>query len=282
MKPNRIVIAADYEGMSREAAALIDAAVRTAPALVLALPTGETPIGTYRALVALHRETGTDWSRVTTFNLDEYCDTGPDDPQSYAAYMGQHLFGGVNLGPARTHLPDGTARDAAAEALRYEQAIDAAGGLDLAVLGVGVNGHIGFNEPAAALTAESHVAELADETWRRNFPGLAGDAPAAALTAECHVAHLADETWRRNFPRLAGDPEAVASGRYRRAFTMGIGTILRARSILLLGTGAAKREVLLRAFTGPVTTHTPASLLRLHGDVTLVLDEAAAAPSLRR
>ena len=252
MKPNRIVIAADYEGMSREAAALIDAAVRTAPALVLALPTGETPIGTYRALVALHRETGTDWSRVTTFNLDEYCDTGPDDPQSYAAYMGQHLFGGVNLRPARTHLPDGTARDAAAEAARYEQAIDAAGGLDLAVLGVGVNGHIGFNEPAAALTAESHVAALADETWRRNFPGLAGDAVAAA------------------------------SGRYRRAFTMGIGTILRARRIVLLGAGGSKREVLERAFRGPVTTQVPASLLRLHGDVTLVLDEAAAAPGLRR
>jgi glucosamine-6-phosphate deaminase len=252
MKPYRIVVAADYEGMSRAAAALIDAAVRQSPSLVLALPTGETPIGAYHALVALHRETGTDWSRATTFNLDEYCDTGPDDPQSYAAYMREHLFEGVNLQPGRTHLPDGRAPDAAAEASRYERAIAAAGGIDLAVLGVGVNGHIGFNEPAAA------------------------------LTAECHVAQLADETWRRNFPRLADDPVAAAAGRYRRAFTMGIGTILRARRILLLGAGAAKREVLERAFTGPVTTHTPASLLRLHGNVTLVLDEAAAGPRLRR
>jgi glucosamine-6-phosphate deaminase len=252
MKPHRIVIAADYEGMSRAAARLIDAAVRAAPALVLALPTGETPIGTYRALVALHRETGTDWSGVTTFNLDEYCDTAPDDPQSYAAYMGEHFFGEVNLQPARTHLPDGTAADAAAEAARYEHAVDAAGGIDLAVLGVGVNGHIGFNEPAAALTVETHVADLADETWRRNFPHLEADAAAAA------------------------------SGRYRRAYTMGIGTILRARRILLLAAGAAKREVLERAFGGPVTTEVPASLLRLHGDVTLVLDEAAAPPGLRR
>jgi glucosamine-6-phosphate deaminase len=116
---------------------------------------------------------------------------------------------------------------------------------------VGVNGHIGFNEPAAALTAETHVADLADETWQRNFP------------------------------QLAGGP-AAASGRYRRAYTMGIGTILRARRVLLLGAGEAKREVLEQAFGGPITTQVPASLLRLHADVTLVLDEAAAGPALRR
>jgi glucosamine-6-phosphate deaminase len=248
MRQPHVVVAGDYQGMSRAAAGLIDAAVRAKPDVVLALPTGATPVATYAALAALHRDTGTDWSRVTTFNLDEYCDVGPDDPESYAAYMRRHLFSAVNLDPRRCHLPDGLAPDAAAEAERYERAVDGAGGIDLAVLGVGVNGHLGFNEPGESLTAATHVAELAEETWRRNFPHLTAAS--------------------------AGDP--ALRRRYRQAYTMGIGTILQARRILLLASGGEKRQALERAIDGRVTPRNPASFLGLHGDVTLVLDEAAA------
>jgi glucosamine-6-phosphate deaminase len=243
-----LLIAADtYEDLSRRAAGLIDAAIRATPAIVLALPTGGTPIGTYATLIALHRQTGTDWSQVRTFNLDEYCDVGPDDPESYAAFMQRHLFGAVNLTPERRQLPDGLAANPEAEAARYERAIDAAGGIDLAILGVGVNGHIGFNEPGDALIAETHVAALSEATWQRNFPDLARQAAT----------------------------NAGASHAYRRAFTMGIGTILQARRILLLASGAEKRLILEDALTGPVTTRNPASFLQLHHDVTLIVDRAA-------
>jgi glucosamine-6-phosphate deaminase len=160
--------------------------------------------------------------------------------------MREHLFGKVNLSPQRSHLPNGMAPDPAAEAARYEAAIDAAGGIDLAVLGVGANGHVGFNEPAEALIGPTHVAELAVETWRRNFPDLARE----------------------------GDP--TGGGPFRRALTVGIGTILRARRILLLASGEEKRDVLSRGFSGPITTRLPVSLLQVHPDVTLVLDRAAA------
>ncbi len=248
MKGPRRIVAADYDAMSRQAAGLIDATIRESPRLVLALPTGATPVATYAELVALHHRTGTDWSGVTTFNLDEYCGVGPEHPQSYAAYMRRHLFGGVNLAPERCHLPDGLAPDPAEEAKRYEGAVEAAGGIDLAVLGVGVNGHLGFNEPGDTLIAATHVAELSEETWRRNFPQLARSA--------------------------ATDP--ARRGELRRAYTMGMGTILRARGILLLANGTEKRLALERAFGGKVTTRHPASALQLHRDVTLVLDRAAA------
>ncbi len=249
MRRPRTLIEPDYEAMSRRAAALIDQAVRERPTLVLALPTGATPVGMYAALVDRHRRTGTDWSQVTTFNLDEYAGVGPDDPESYAAYMRRHLFQHVNLNPGRCHLPNGLAADPVAEAARYEAAIDAAGGIDLAVLGIGTNGHLGFNEPGSALTAATHLAELSESTWRRNFPHLAA--------------------------REAVEPGARA--RYRHAYTMGIGTILQARRILLLASGAGKRAILREAIEGPVTTANPASLLQLHPDVTLVLDREAGA-----
>lgn len=234
--------------MSRRAAALIDAAIRRQPTLVLALPTGATPIGTYAELVRLHRANRTDWSGVTTFNLDEYEGIAPDHPESYAAFMQTHLFGYVNLRPERRHLPDGRARDAGAEAARYEAAIDAAGGIDLAVLGVGTNGHLGFNEPAAGLTAGTHLAELSEGTWRRNFPDLARDWDEARW-------HLRP---------------------FQRAYTMGIGTILQARRVLLVASGEAKRPTLEAAVHGPITPMNPASLLQLHREVTLVLDRPAA------
>jgi glucosamine-6-phosphate deaminase len=248
VKYSHLLVEADYDAMSRAAAALIDAAIRRRPESVLALPTGATPIGTYAELVRLHQETGTDWSQVTTFNLDEYAGIAPEHPQSYAAFMRTHLFGRVNLRPERTHLPDGLAADPAAEVLRYEAAVDAAGGIDLAVLGIGTNGHLGFNEPGPVLTAATHLAELSEGTWRRNFPELARS--------------LDEQSWHLR--------------PFQHAYTMGMGTILQARRIVLLASGVAKRAVLHAAVRGPVSTNNPASLLQLHPDVTLVLDRAAA------
>lgn len=249
MKRPSVVVEGDYQALSIRAAALIDAAVRARPEIVMALPTGTTPVATYSHLIRMHQETGTDWSRVTTFNLDEYVGLGADHPESYARFMELHLFHGINLAVERRHLPDGPVADPAAEAQRYESLIDTAGGIDLAVLGVGTNGHLGFNEPGDTLTAATHVTTLADETWQRNFG---------------HLPSLV---------RSSGDP---ASRPFNRAYTMGIGTILQARRIILLATGAHKRGVLQAALNGPLTTRNPASLLQLHADVTLLVDQAAA------
>lgn len=246
-QPERVVVA-ESGAMAREAAALVDRAIRTQPDLVLALPTGNTPVGMYTELVRLHRETGTDWGGVTVFNLDEYLGVAPDHPESYAAYMQQHLYRHVNVPPSRQHIPNGLADDPDREVARYEAAIEAAGGVDLAVLGIGTNGHIGFNEPAQELIAPTHVATLTEETWQRNFPHLV-------------EAHRADQLSARPF---------------RQAYTMGVGSILQARHIILLASGSDKRAAIARAFQGPVTTQVPASLLQLHPRVTLVLDEAAA------
>jgi glucosamine-6-phosphate deaminase len=249
VKPPRLLIEPTYEAMSARAAALIDEAVRAEPELVLALPTGVTPIGTYAALAALHRRQQTDWSQVTVFNLDEYVGVGPDHPHSYAAFMDRHLFQHLNVPRERRHIANGLATDPEAECARYEAEIDRAGGVGLAVLGIGTNGHLGFNEPADALVATTHVATLTDDTWRRNFPEMS------------------------NGP-MADRPPGERP--FDRSYTMGIGTILRARRVLLLASGGAKRHVVIEALGGPITTRNPASLLQLHRDVTLVLDRAAA------
>ncbi len=246
MRHPTIIVTPDYAAMSRRAAAIIDAAVREHPRVVLALPTGNTPVETYARLVELQRAGGTDWSQVTTFNLDEYVGVAPDHPESYAAFMQRHFFGQLNPPPANRHVPNGLAPHPDEEAQRYEAAINAAGGIDLAVLGVGTNGHLGFNEPGESLVGPTHVAEITEETWRRNFPDLAEN----------------------------GSPEARAQ--FRRAYTMGIATILQARRILLLANGEEKREILRQALAGPITPRNPASFLQLHRDVTLLLDQAAA------
>ncbi|HXI17864.1 MAG TPA: glucosamine-6-phosphate deaminase [Chloroflexota bacterium] len=248
MRPAHSYVLRDPAAAGERAAELADAAIRIQPEIVLALPTGSTPLPMYAALVRLHRENGTDWSQVTTFNLDEYVGIGSDHPESYALYMETSLFHGVNLSLERRHLPDGMAPDPHHEAARYEAAIDRAHGIDLAVVGVGVNGHLGFNEPATALSGVTHVADLAPETWLRNFPNMADGAPG-----------------------VGGAPLP-----FRTALTMGIGTILRARRIMLLATGETKSEIVRQALTGPITTQNPASLLQLHHDVTVILDSAAA------
>jgi glucosamine-6-phosphate deaminase len=212
------------------------------PATVLGLPTGRTPIPLYRELVRLHRAGRVDFGRATTFNLDEFLGIAATDPHSYRAFMQRHLFACVNLAPRRIHFLDGATRDAAAECRRYERAIDRAGGIDLQILGLGANGHIGFNEPAPALVAWTHATRLTPATRRAN----------AALFEN----------------RVQAVP--------RDALSMGMATILHARRIVLLATGAAKARCVARMIEGPVTPRLPASFLQLHRKAEIWLDRAAA------
>ena len=239
----RVVIHRSAEAASLGLAEFLARTLRQQPALVLGLPAGRTPIPLYHALVRLHRRGRADFSRATTFNLDEFDGLGPRDPHSYHAFMRQHFFAEVNLAPRRIEFLNGRARSWRREAARYERRLAAMGGLDLVVLGIGGNGHIGFNEPAAALAANTHVATLRPATRRAN-------------------------AWR-----FGGEVRRVP----RRALSMGIGTILSARGVVLLATGRAKAAIVRRALTGPVTTRVPASLLQLHPNVVAVLDKEAAA-----
>jgi glucosamine-6-phosphate deaminase len=230
------------------AADLIVDVLRALEAPVIGLPTGQTAVPLYKALVARHRAGQADFAHVTTFNSDEFADLAPDHPASYHTFMRAHLFAHVNLAPARTHLLRGDARDWRAEVARFERRLADAGGLDLAVLGIGMNGHVAFNEPAPALVARTHRVRLATASRRAHAGGFANrwqDVPTHALS-------------------------------------MGIGTILSARRLVLLAMGPHKARIIGRALTGPVTTHVPASLLQVHPDVIAVLDRAAAARLPRR
>jgi glucosamine-6-phosphate deaminase len=215
--------------------------LRADPRLVLGLPTGRTPIPVYRELVALARAGVADFSRATTFNLDEFAGLPASHPSSYHAFMRRHLFDAVNLSPRRTHVLDGAAADAAAECARYERAIARAGGIDLLLLGLGGNGHIGFNEPAAALHAWTHRTRLTPATRRANaalFGGRASRVP-------------------------------------RQALSMGMATILQARRIVLMATGRGKARAVQRMIEGPITTRVPASFLQLHPNAEVWLDRDA-------
>ncbi|MCL6522430.1 MAG: glucosamine-6-phosphate deaminase [Firmicutes bacterium] len=243
----RLEILPDEEAMSRRAAEIIACAIREKPQLVLGLATGGTPLGTYRELVRLYREGRVDFARVTTFNLDEYVGLPPGDPRSYHAYMQEHLFRHVNLRPEATHLPDGWAEDLEAECRRYEALIEAAGGIDLQLLGIGRDGHIGFNEPGAR--------------WEQGT----------------RVVRLKPETRQDNARYFGGVVEAVPE----RAISMGVRTIMHARRLLLLAAGRHKAEIVRRAVEGPVSRHVPASILQLHPDALVLLDESAASQLTR-
>ena len=217
--------------------------LRRHPALVIGMPTGDTPVPMYRALVRAHRAGRADFSRATTFNLDEFAGLGRGDAGSYRSYMEAHLFDHVNLRARSACVPDGRSADWRREVARYEQRIARAGGLDVIVLGLGRNGHIGFNEPADSLQARTHRVALQPATRRAN-------------------ARLFGGQW-----------QAVPT----HGVSMGVGTILGARQVILLVTGAAKARMVARALTGPITTRVPASLLQAHPDVIVILDRAAAA-----
>jgi glucosamine-6-phosphate deaminase len=238
----RIRIFADPGALARALALGIGRALAVDPALVLGLPTGRTPIPLYRELVRLYRAGCVDFSRAATFNLDEFVGLDRRDPHSYRAFMRRHLFDHVNLAPRRIQFLNGVARDVARECRRYERAIDRAGGIGLQILGLGLNGHIGFNEPARALVAATHCTRLKPATRRANaafFDNRAGAVPHHALS-------------------------------------MGMATILHARRIVLLATGAGKARCVARMIDGPVTPRLPGSFLQLHRHAEIWLDRAAA------
>jgi glucosamine-6-phosphate deaminase len=238
----RVLVFPDARTVARELATHIGEALRRKPDLVLGLPTGRTPLLLYEELVALHRAGKADFGRATTFNLDEFLGVSADHPGSYRTFMRRYLFDHVNADPSRTNLLDGAAVDPAEECERYEREIDRAGGIDLQILGIGTNGHIGFNEPASELEARTHRVTLKPETRRSN----------AAL--------------------FGGDPSKVPA----EALSMGMGTILQARKAVLIATGRTKAHCVERLVKGPITTQLPASFLQLHRDASIFVDLDAA------
>ena len=238
----RVYRAKDYKDMSRKAANIISAQIILKPNSVLGLATGSTPIGTYSQLVEWYKKGDLDFSEVTSVNLDEYKGLPGTNEQSYYYFMHQHLFDRVNIDPERTNVPNGMESDAEKECGRYEELIRSLGGVDLQLLGLGHNGHIGFNEPGEAFEKETHCVNLTESTIEANkrFFTSADDVP-------------------------------------KQAYTMGIKTIMQAKKILIVVNGENKADIVERAFFGPVTPEVPASILQLHNDVTLVGDEAALA-----
>lgn len=237
----KIIRAKDYQDMSRKAANIISAQVIMKPDCVLGLATGGTPVGTYAQLVDWYNKGDLDFSEVTTVNLDEYRGLPKEHPQSYWYFMNENLFSKVNIDPAKTNLPDGTNLDTAAECARYNGIIHKLGGINLQLLGIGPNGHIGFNEPGEAFELETHCVNLTAETIEAN---------------------------KRFFD---GNVDLVP----KQAYTMGIKTIMQARKVLMVANGAGKAEIIKKAFFGPVTPEVPASILQMHPDFTLVGDEEA-------
>ena len=237
----KIIRAKDYQDMSRKAANIISAQVIMKPDCVLGLATGGTPVGTYAQLVAWYNKGDLDFSEVTTVNLDEYRGLPKEHPQSYWYFMNENLFSKVNIDPAKTNLPDGSNLDTAAECARYNGIIHKLGGIDLQLLGIGPNGHIGFNEPGEAFELETHCIDLAPTTIEAN---------------------------KRFFD---GNENLVP----KQAYTMGIKTIMQARKVLVVANGKAKAQAVKDAVTGPVTPACPGSILQLHPDCILVADEEA-------
>ena len=236
----KIYRAENYDAMSRRAANILSAQVILKPDSVLGLATGSTPVGMYRQLVNWCEKGDIDFSQVHTVNLDEYLGLAPDHDQSYRYFMQQNLFDHINVRPENTNVPNGLASDPEAECRRYNEVIAGLGGIDLQVLGMGHNGHIGFNEPGEAFELETHVVDLTENTIQANA-------------------------------RFFASKDEVP----RRAITMGIKAIMQARHILVVVSGEDKAEIVRRAFAGPVTPLVPASILQMHPHLSLVGDEAA-------
>lgn len=235
-----VIIKDSYDDVSKLSAELIADVIRRKPRAILGLATGSTPLGTYKELIRLHKEEGLDFSRVTTFNLDEYVGLEHDHPQSYHYFMWENLFKHININPKSVNIPDGTAKDIPAFCRWYEEQIVKAGGLDVQLLGIGSNGHIAFNEPGSSLGSRTRVKTLDERTRQDNA---------------------------RFFKSMNEVPKY--------AITMGIGTIMDARQLILLATGAGKTEAIAKTCEGPITAIVPATIVQLHPKASIIVDKAA-------
>ncbi|GFP77904.1 glucosamine-6-phosphate deaminase [Clostridium fungisolvens] len=237
----KIIIAKNYDEMSEIAAREIADFINNKPDAVLGLATGGTPAGMYKELIKLYKEGKVDFSKITSVNLDEYVGLSGEHEQSYRYFMDDNLFNHVNIDKSKTFVPNGLAEDIDASCREYDQRISELGGVDLQLLGIGGNGHIGFNEPAEYLYQGTHQTELAESTIEANA---------------------------RFFDSIDEVP--------KKAITMGIGGIMKSKKILLLASGENKAEAVAQLVSGKISTKAPASMLQMHGDVVVVIDEAAA------
>lgn len=242
-----VIIQPDQQAASSLAARYVARRLGEKPGLVLGLATGSTPLGLYQELVRLHREGVVSFQGVTTFNLDEYIGLPPDHACSYRRFMQESLFDQVDIKPERTHVPDGLAADVPAHCREYERSIVEAGGIDLQIVGIGSDGHIGFNEPTSSLASRTRIKTLTQNTIRDNA-------------------------------RFFDSPDEVP----RHCITMGVGTIMDAREVLFLAFGEAKAGIVAETLEGPITTMVPASVLQMHPVVKVFLDEAAASRLKKR
>ena len=245
--PINLSIVKDYGEMSRRAARIIADAIRNKPNLVLGLATGGTPVGCYQELIRMHKEEELDFSRVITFNLDEYIGLSPTHPQSYRHFMDENLFHHINIKIENTHVPNALTDDPQKTCQEFEEAIKASGGIDLQLLGIGSNGHIAFNEPGSPFDSRTRVVNLSERTIKDNA---------------------------RFFKSIDEVP--------RQALSMGMGTIMEVRKIILLASGVGKAEAVTKSVEGPITTDVPASILQRHPNCIFILDEEAASKLVRK
>lgn len=238
----KVLVCKDYETLSKKAAGILAGIVNVKPTAILGLATGSSPVGTYKELIKLYENGLLDFSQVRTYNLDEYYPLEPTNDQSYHFFMNDNLFDHVNIDKNNVHVPDGNAADMNEACESYEKMLNEIGGVDIQVLGIGGNGHIGFNEPCDTFVGPTHVVELTESTIQANS---------------------------RFFEKIEDVPT--------KAISMGIGSIMKAKKILLVANGAGKADAIAKTLEGPITPNVPASVLQLHPDVTIIIDEAAAA-----
>ena len=236
----KVIVCQDYAEMSVKAARIIAGQIISKPDGILGLATGSTPEGTYKELIRLYENGLIDFSEIKTYNLDEYYPIKPDNDQSYRYFMDHHLFNYVNIKKENVHIPSGEMKNPAVECKEYDEMVEKDGGIDLQLLGIGQNGHIGFNEPDSALEVKTHVTGLTESTIKANARFFASEADVPT-----------------------------------KALTMGIGTILGAKKIIILANGAAKHDAVTKMLAGKLDTSCPASMLNLHNDVVVICDEMA-------
>lgn len=237
----RLMVTKNYEEMSKVAAKEMAEDIKKNPEIVLGLATGGTPVGMYKELIRMYNEGELDFSKVTSINLDEYVGLGGDHDQSYRYFMNTNLFNHINIDKNNTFVPNGLAENIEEECLNYDKRIQDMGGIDLQLLGLGANGHIGFNEPGEALSVGTHLTKLKESTIQANA---------------------------RFFTSIDDVP--------REAITMGLGGIMKAKKIMVIASGEGKSEVVKAMMSGKITTEIPATMLQMHRDVLLIVDEEAA------